>query len=1280
MKNKYFSQRVFTLIGSLFVTGFLSAQIGFDPEIDFELVPDEVIVPSSPLQKQVIFIGGHDTVQTTATYGNPAGAYPAKQWHDFIGFTPDTDPNSGDLGWISVNHEMISSDPNIGDGGGMTVFKIARDADSDSIVVVEQTLADGRTGRYFNVDFANTVGETGMNCGGITSEVDGRIWTAEEWFRTSNSSIYADGAGVLDTTDFTINGSGISIADGETIKKFENFNWMVEIDPQEAVAIRKQYNWGRQPFEGGVIMPDNQTVYTGADNTPGILSKFIADIPGDFTSGKLYAYRADDQQLRLSHRTSLENAFSEISAYDEINERVYSTNSNDLGILVSSFANTNQLDSIHFIDLSSYGEPTSVAVYNGVIAVSIPDAVVQNAGQVVFFDDTYAFVNAVTVGVLPDMLTFTPDGSKVVVANEGEPNDDYTIDPEGSVSIIDVSGGAASATVTQVSLAGLTPGDVQGARIFGQQPGPASTDLFFSEYCEGSSNNKYIEIYNGTGASIDLSNYSLSSCSNGCDNAGEFDFPDNVTFTAGTMLADGDSYVIYHPSASADIIAEGDQSFSFLSNGNDYFALTQAGATASVYTIIDEIGVMGPDPGNGWDVAGITDATENYTLVRKPQIIDGNTDFSAGAGTSSIDSEWRVYPQDSLYSIGSHTMTSTIASTIAEDLEPEFVAINDNSATAYVVCQENNAILVIDLQTATISDVIALGYKDYSLAENAIDASDDDGQIGNFVQYDNLYGTYMPDAIEVITVGGTEYIITANEGDSRDYDGFSEEVRVRDLDLDPTAFPNAAVLQQDENLGRLKVTSAFGDTDDDGDYDELYSYGARSFTIWDMSGNIVYDNGNEFGELLAERFEGNYADNRDDDKGSEPESITVGQVGSQTFAFIGLERSAGVMVYDITDPANASYVHYFNKNEIDESPEGLIFIEGANSPDGNSYLVSTNEPDDLNGSVSIYNVNGFDGEKWVEIDNGQFEKMLNFEEEALNAGATMFNRLEWVAYNESDGNIYLTETGRDNPAGRWIDEMHEGGIVAQHHTDRAAGQGTDPMSGDYVDYYGRIIMLDVNTDDISVTLEAGPEFHNEPNVPISSYPDIHLSNPDGLTFLTVDQSTYMVICEDLNGTSHGRMPAGISNRSCEMYLLDMTIQNPTLNDLVRIAQTPVGAEITGIRATPDGKTLFFNSQHPSSANPFPYNNSLTVALTGWDKMDDVGLEMQEAQSNGFNVYPNPTSRYIYLDEAMDIAIYNSQGKLIRVERDTKMIDIMGVNPGTYYIKNEMGQTKKLIIQ
>lgn len=1078
------------LLGAVWMTGSVAAQIGFDPEIDFELVPDEVIVPPSPIQKQVIFIGGHDTVQTTPTYGNPAGAFPAKQWHDFIGFTPDVTPGTQDLGWISVNHEMITADPNIGDGGGMTVFKIRRDAATDSIVIVEQTLTDGRSGKFFNVDFANTVGETGMNCGGIVSEADGRIWTAEEWLRTSNASIYTyeNVAGIQDTTDFTINGSGIAMAEGETIRKFENFNWMVEVDPREAVAIRKQYNWGRQPFEGGVVMPDNRTVYTGADDTPGLLTKFVADTPGDFTNGTVYAYRADDQQMRLSHMASFENAFSEISAYDAVNQRIYSTRGNQPGVTVLSFANPTVIDSIDFIDLSAYNVPTSVDVYNGVLAVAVPNVITQNPGQVLFFDNNYNLLNAVTVGALPDMVTFTKDGNYVLVANEGEPNDDYTVDPDGSVSVINVSSGIASATVQTATFDAYTVASLPaGVRVFG----------------------------------------------------------------------------------------------------------------------------------------------------------NGTTDVSA-------------------------------------DFEPEYIAVNGASTKAYVTLQENNAIAVIDIATATVEDILSLGFKDFSNPDNAIDASDDDNQIGNFQTWDNVYGMYLPDAIALVEIGGTEYLITANEGDSRDYSGYSEEARVGNLVLDPTMFPNAATIQQDEELGRLKVTTSMGDIDNDGDFDALFSYGARSFSIWDLNGNQVFDSGNEFGQILAGRFSGNYPDDRDDDKGSEPESVVVAEVGGRMFAYIGLERAAGVMVYDITDPANAFYVHYYNKNGIDESPEGLEFISAADSPDGRAYLLSTNEAVSNNGSVSAYNVNGFDGEKWIRMDNTRLDKMLNFTEEAINAGATLFNRLEWLAYNPQDGNVYITETGRDNPGSAWKDDTYRGGLVAAHHETRATAQGTNPLSSSYVDFYGRVLRLDASTEDISVALEAGPEFNSQPNVPIGSYPDVHLANPDGLTFMTVGQKTYMVICEDLNGTSYGRMPAGISNRSCELYILDMSISNPALDDLVRIAQVPVGAEVTGVRATPDGKTLFFNSQHPDAINPFPYNNSVTIALTGWDKMDVTGLN--EVQADEFMVYPNPTSRYVYFSEKMDVALYNSQGKLIRVERGTDMLDIMNIEPGAYVIKNSAGQAKKLIIQ
>lgn len=289
--------------------GTVSAQETFPFAIDApdEYVTDRVIMPGSPLSLQVLFVGGTDMVQTTKTYGNEAGQAHAKEWHDFIGFTPDDSGES--LGWISVNHENIYRDDRIGDGGGMTAFRVERDPISGQLNVVDQTLDDGRQGKFFNVDFVNTVGETGMNCGGISSVVDGRIWTAEEWFRTSNPSINTASArgdndypiqvggrenqGVRDTSDYTVSSPDFDFMDGEVIKKYENFNWMVEIDPKQAVAIRKQYNMGRQGFEGGAISPDNKYMYLGVDATPAPWVRFVADTPGNFNEGKVQVYKHD---------------------------------------------------------------------------------------------------------------------------------------------------------------------------------------------------------------------------------------------------------------------------------------------------------------------------------------------------------------------------------------------------------------------------------------------------------------------------------------------------------------------------------------------------------------------------------------------------------------------------------------------------------------------------------------------------------------------------------------------------------------------------------------------------------------------------------------------------------------------------------------------------------------------------------------------------------------------------------------------------------------------------
>ena len=141
----------------LCLLGFLTskAQIKFNPEIKVDHLTDTLMYPGGPLKYQILFKGGFDQVQTAATYGNPAGTAISKSWNDFIGFTPDASGES--LGWISVNHEMVVADDKIGDGGGMTVFRVKRDPNTDTLILVDQTLEDGRTGTYFNVDFVNNI-------------------------------------------------------------------------------------------------------------------------------------------------------------------------------------------------------------------------------------------------------------------------------------------------------------------------------------------------------------------------------------------------------------------------------------------------------------------------------------------------------------------------------------------------------------------------------------------------------------------------------------------------------------------------------------------------------------------------------------------------------------------------------------------------------------------------------------------------------------------------------------------------------------------------------------------------------------------------------------------------------------------------------------------------------------------------------------------------------------------------------------------------------------------
>jgi len=172
-----------------------------------------------------------------------------------------------------------------------------------------------------------------------------------------------------------------------------------------------------------------------------------------------------------------------------------------------------------------------------------------------------------------------------------------------------------------------------------------AADLFISEYVEGSSNNKAIEIFNGTGAAVDLSNYSMKLASNGSPT---WSTTNSVTLSG--TLANNDVFVIANAQANPTILGVADMTHAVTYfNGNDCLGLFHGD------TLIDIIGVLGTDPGTAWPVAGTDGATLNHTLIRKPEVDSGNTDWIAGAGTNMDNSEWIVHPQDYVDDLGSHT-------------------------------------------------------------------------------------------------------------------------------------------------------------------------------------------------------------------------------------------------------------------------------------------------------------------------------------------------------------------------------------------------------------------------------------------------------------------------------------------------------------------------------------------------------------------------------------------------------------------------------------------------
>jgi 3-phytase len=318
--------------------------------------------------------------------------------------------------------------------------------------------------------------------------------------------------------------------------------------------------------------------------------------------------------------------------------------------------------------------------------------------------------------------------------------------------------------------------------------------------------------------------------------------------------------------------------------------------------------------------------------------------------------------------------------TLAQDLEPEY--ITTDGRTAWVTLQENNAVATIDVRTATLDSIRGLGCKDHSLPGAGIDASDRDvngsSSGGGKINIANwpVKGLFMPDSIDLLRFRGDAFLLTANEGDSRVYPDpcggagqpacvLNEETRVGSSGyvLDPGTFPNAATLKLPANLGRLTVTSRSGDTDGDGDFDEIHAFGARSFSVWNAAtGELVFDSGDEFEQVtkvaVPTRFNSNGGadtfDTRSDNKGPEPEALTTGKAYGRTYAFVGSERTGGIFTYQVDNPFEPRFVSYTPFPEDgDRAPEGLEFVKAEDSPTGNPLLFVGSE---VSGSATAYEV------------------------------------------------------------------------------------------------------------------------------------------------------------------------------------------------------------------------------------------------------------------------------------------------------------------------------------
>ncbi len=308
-------------------------------------------------------------------------------------------------------------------------------------------------------------------------------------------------------------------------------------------------------------------------------------------------------------------------------------------------------------------------------------------------------------------------------------------------------------------------------------------------------------------------------------------------------------------------------------------------------------------------------------------------------------------------------------SSAAQDFEPEYITISEDNSTAYVSLQENNAMAVINIAAGTVSAVRPLGSMNYANGNNGLDASDQTA--GVFIGSAPIKGLFMPDALAHASISGTEYIFSANEGDAREYTAITEVSRLSATPLD-ASIQDQNILKSNQFLGRINVTRASGDTDNDGDIDDIHVFGTRSFSIWNaQTGALVFDSKDLIEQITASHptLSGLFnasnsagaatAKNRSDDKGPEPEGVATAVINGNHYLFVSLERVGGVMMFNVDIPSAPVYVGYYNNRSVatngpDRGAEGIIVIKKEDSPTGKDIVILANE---VSSTLSIFEVN-----------------------------------------------------------------------------------------------------------------------------------------------------------------------------------------------------------------------------------------------------------------------------------------------------------------------------------